>query len=76
MKGREEQVKAAIKKPHRGIIYRDVDVENRDIYYRRPRGKRYYIKEVVEFDNLNNGSVITAFRASARKKGEQQIWPK
>lgn len=72
MDGCEELVMATIA---HGTIYRDVRKDYRHVYYRRVKGKGYYIKVVVEFDDADSGEVITAFRSRNRKPGERKIWP-
>jgi|SRR5579859_4627349 len=70
-----DDIRRAIEKPQYGFIYRDVDYENRDIYYYRPSSQKYSYIVVVEFDEMNRGEVITAYRISKRKSGERIIWP-
>ena len=75
MAGSEDLVRAAIAEPQLELIYRDVDEDDRDVYYRRPPDKRYYIKVIVRFDRTRRGLVITAYRTSSAKSGERIIWP-
>ncbi len=75
LSGREEDIKKAIERPDFGIIYQDVDRENRDVYYYTPAHERRSFKVVVQFDETNKGEVVTAFRADSRKSGERMIWP-
>jgi hypothetical protein len=75
MEGSEEAVKVAIQKPQHGLIYRDVDEANRDIFYHLPSGKKHYIKVIVKYDARLRGQVISAFRTSAPRSGELIIWP-
>jgi hypothetical protein len=74
MEGAEDYIVAAIDKPALGI-FRDVDYADREIYYGRPPGKRYYIKVVVAFGTMDLGDVKTAYRADSPKAGEKMLWP-
>jgi hypothetical protein len=75
MAGWEEEVAEAVQHPFMGI-FRDVDFEERDIYYGFNTSKKdRYIKVIVEFKGEELGSVITAFPTSSPKKGETLIWP-
>lgn len=72
---RSEDVKQAIEHPTFGI-FADAAHPGREIYYLRQfqAGSTRYLKVVVQFVN-DEGEVITAFPASAMKKGERLIWP-
>ena len=74
MAGWESDLITAIERPTYGI-YQDNQVENRHVYYRLHEGKNRYLKVVVEFDEDNVGSVITAFPTDSPKVGEKLIWP-
>lgn len=74
MEGDESLVIQTIEQPTLGV-FRDADFENRDVYYRKPPGKAYYIKVVVEFNEPQSGTLITAFRADTPKAGEMMVWP-
>jgi hypothetical protein len=74
MEPHEADVKLAIESPQWGI-FADVDEENRHIYYLTFPRQPYYLKVVVEFDENDNGEVITAFRSDTLKTGEKLIWP-
>lgn len=74
MIGDEKEVIAAIEDPEFGI-YGDADFANRQVYYRRTRGKLRYTKVVVEFNEAGEGKVITAFRTDSPKAGEKLVWP-
>lgn len=77
MAGWEEDVIAAIRRPHIGI-YRDRDSADRQIYYRRQdrKGRARYLKVIVEFrGNGDEGVVISAFPVDSPKPGEKLIWP-
>jgi hypothetical protein len=69
----EKLIIPAIEKPLRGI-YRDEDYDDRDVYYKLPSHKRFYIKVVVKFDSQNDGTVITAYRCAKIKRTENLIW--
>jgi hypothetical protein len=72
--GLEEEVIATIEHPDIGI-FRDADYENRDVYYRRRKGRAYFIKVFVEFEEEEHGRVVTAFLTDSTKSGERWIWP-
>jgi hypothetical protein len=71
MAGQEKNVQKAIEDPSMGI-FSDAKHANRNIYYRKPPKKNYYIKVVVEFDG-DHGFVITAFPADSGKQGEKLL---
>jgi len=76
MSGWHIRVKHVIEKPVTGI-YRDADYETRNVYYGHItlHRRRMYLKVIVEFDENNRGTVITAFPADSPKPGESLIWP-
>jgi hypothetical protein len=76
MKGWEDQLAKTITQPNHDFIYQDVDFPERHVYYRKQPRKGYYLKVVVEFLPGAVGEVVTAYPASAKKRGEVRIWPK
>lgn len=75
MRGWEDLVKDTIQNPYMGI-FEDSDFNNRHIYYSRQQGRERYLKVVVQFDENETGSVITAYTTDSPKRGEKLIWPK
>lgn len=75
MEGWEDDVKAAIESPEFGFIYRAAKFEDRNVYYKRIKGKRLYLKVVVRLTGDQQGRVVTAYPVAAASKGELLIWP-
>jgi hypothetical protein len=77
LRGWEEEVIATLQRPSPGFVYQDANRENRHTYYRRIKGKSYYLKVVIEVKDSKQkiGEVITAFPTDAGKAGELIIWP-
>jgi hypothetical protein len=77
LQGWENEVIATLQKPSPGFVYQDAHRKDRHTYYRRIKGKDYYLKVVIEVRNRRRktGEVITAFLADAGKSGELIIWP-
>jgi len=66
-------VEKAIEKPH--FICRDVEKENREVYYYFHRYKENkYIKIVIKLGSNNKGYLIAAFPTDSGKDGEKIIW--
>jgi hypothetical protein len=74
MIGWENRVARTIENPIFGVC-RDVDYENRCVYYRLMKGGKEYLKVIVEFDEVNSGHVVTAYTTDSPKSGEKLIWP-
>jgi hypothetical protein len=67
-------VALTIKEPEFGLVYRDRVFENRQVYYRRDGGRRFYIKAVVEVDNeARTGQLVTAFHTANKPEGEKLL---
>ncbi len=74
--GQEHLVKLTIEQPRFGLIFKDKDFSDRDIYYGLFQPEEFLIKVVVRIsDSGTTGEVISVHRSSNFKPGEKLIWP-
>lgn len=71
----EAYVQRAIEEPD--SIHEDKRTYRRECYYRLgiPDATTIYLKVVVQFDQDNNGTIITAFTTRSTSPGERHLWP-
>jgi hypothetical protein len=56
-------------------ICKDVDYDNRQVYYQVVNGKQKYHKTVIELFSNGDAKVVTSYTTMTGKAGEYIIWP-
>lgn len=75
MEGRESTIRQAVEEPD--SIHEDKHMYRRECYYRLgiPGAETRYLKVIVQFDEDNVGTIITAFTTRSTSPGERHLWP-
>jgi hypothetical protein len=73
--GCETYAEGAIQQPTHHCIYASKSHDSRVIYYGALR-KRIEIKVVVQFDDVDKGTIVSVTACSKRPEGEKLVWYK